>query len=1458
MRGFFARSRWLVSWVLALLWLILYCGPAAARMAEKPPVKEPWEKVIFKQGSWATEYLDVDGQNRMIVQYTGSMENEGETAGPASLQFRVKAKTILKGMYLPTAYPGDAPDSIDVTLHDSKGNIYGPFPAITYFNPQVRQAESDDELLRMAPTEESSGMAQFTYAENVFIPNPEEIIVLRPERYTLMTNHPEALVRNGSTGKLPAIMVKGVDYDAWVRYNTELEEWEAEQAAIQIGGELTEEEKAAEEAKRPAVVGNEDLADFVLEKGEKEPPAHVGTGEAPVPAVKEPVVFTLKEDMEIQTVVLNTFNRGQGAAPGKIQIVDANNKVVAELRATGTTLGAVPNGAWVARSSAVLAPGTYTLRIPDPNVLAYDREGNPDFAVVTKPATPKMFYFTGTYSIDLDVVKTSTLMGPVHQKSLELRGFKLTVLDRGESLELVGTYENTPFSQMCTITKREPDKVEALLQAGTDLKHLPYKAKIGALVKIDLEKTWSSDVRMTVSGTGTYERQSKEMGNDYNTYSISASGRLMTRDIPPFVMTAIGKQSGSVGNIPGPDSPFTAATGMLFPPLIGLVAHLIQEAVRSKLTKKQLLEIELAEKGIKKYSLEWYQAMYPGASKEALAWIMMADALANSDEPDDDPFSVGDDEKAGFGRPEHRAEDYGGEEGEGEGWEYPEKGTAFGQEESRAGFSPEEAWEEVAATTELFQDEQKQLETERDEWIKNLQESMKSVDPNDPRAKELHKQYQDYIDYLNGRIDEITAAKEYAAQPKMTVQVDYTGRTAEIAYDPKTGQWYNTESGNLFDMERYQKDVVPSFEKDAAFVSESRRKLETRDTEFDRLMDGLVEDQKRRSALLSQLQKWRNEAYGIEPPAEGVGDVRANIDRLINDLSSSKIPVADLQDRAKRIGKLITDRRTGLAMGEEAGRALAEREGSLTSILAHTATESAVDVITGRTWAGMAGRAGLAALTGGASEYVMSPAEALFDIKESIEAGESGTRATLKAIGKYVTGELAGEYVGTAWEKSGYHLNQELVEKLTKWGNTPVSELLGKGTKTASSEGMEKVIAAKSKLMLEGSGGKPYKMAEDIADYSKYKAGVNRQASVIEGKIRAGQEPDLEDIRKVLRDPSISRELKNSHPDIQNAYQDALEKNIYNPAKQQTASRLETDMLESVQKEFGPGAKVKVEIESIRTPGTKGSRINADHDLTGKITITDAQGRTITKELPAEKVAGIYNEEFAKASGIMKDGKFAVGRAKAEIPEGISVVGKDGKLEQIPWEKATREQQLEAWAKRHGQEVTDVRAAEAAVDFSPAQSPSGVSNVGQLKAGVSTARLTDPEGLAKMEAYKINSYFNKGGIANQTEAYEQLAKMGKLTQDLTSAYQKLGYNAADLPDNMKKALDIVNNRRLSPGARTLELQKLGFDGPQDLADKLSGRIEGLQKLGQAAGSKPKARVLDKVVSAIVKSHLNEQ
>jgi hypothetical protein len=1485
--------------------------PARAVGKSASPPAEPCQKVIFANGPWESEYIDHEGKSLLVVQYQGSHAipqapaGAGEDGGAAAerpvLKMSLKTGQLMKNIHIPLAQTvPDAPPegSISVMFKDGAGSYYGPFSAW--------------EISKAPAGYAAAGPGKAADAKNpVFLYDavimPEGEVVLPAGEYELYINSPVPLVRNGDTGMAPAVLIKGVDYAAWKSYRQKLVQYHRQQM------QPTEEGRPSGPGEGSTLAGNRELAAALENPKAYTPPKTVG------PAVR-PAILDLSVSSLVDEIVFDAYNGGKGAVPGAVSIVDKTGKAVGTFQACGVTAGGVANALWVVRPDVVLEPGTYRLAPSNVAAVSGDGEGNPAFAAAIAPMPPPRFDFTGTYSINLDVIKTSTLMGPVREAapSFTLRSFELTLLDQGETIQLIGKYEGMPFSQTARVTSRKENRVEAALQGSTRVR-VPNQALIGALVAVTLEKPPGLTPRLTVSGQGTYQRAAtKDKGADYNTYRITGNGSMVTRELPPFVMAALSSRLGSVGSIPGPGSPAQAAAGALFPPLAGVIAQILESAFRRRqeearkageaslsLREKAMKEaneslgkgleaslslreramkeaneslgkgleasLSLREKAMKEANESLGKGLYD--ERETRAWVILAEALAHSDEPDADPYSVGDNERVS-GRADEAYADTGGEEAGGEEGYSPDT-------EEREEYGP--ALPDPAQS--FFAGEQERLTAERDEWVKNLESSLQSADPDNPQAQRLHEQYREYIDYLNGRINKLEQSASEEGRT-MVLPVDHTGRTAEVAYDPVTGEWYNTETGNIFDMGRYEKDVLPGFEKDREFIGEQRRRLETRDTAFDRAMDQLVNDQKERGRLLGQLQKVRNQAYGIEPPAPGVGDVQANIDRLINDLSNREISTGELRDRAGRVARVVTGRLTGRTMGEEEGRRLTEgvmpasdrgdtiwsrakadwqdwwNDVTNVNILAHTAAESGLDVVTGRTWAGMAGRVTLAALTGGYSEIPLSVGEALHDIKQDIEAGESGLRATGKAMGKYVLGELAGAYGEEFFKHSGLQLNPEAVEKLSNKLNTPVGELLwGKEGKEMLEGAVEK--AGKG---LAGSADSLARSAPDSIDYVRYRGEVRDTAEMIAGKIRAGGELDADDIRKVLRDPGVTRELKSAPEEVRRAYQDALEKNLYDPALSNAKSRL-NDALNTdsafkarIEKEFGPGTRVEVEIDSIRTPGTPtgGTRLNADNDLTGRLKITDASGNTVYRELPAEKLSGVYHEEFAKASGMLDaHGNFNVAKARAEMPD-------------VNWSQLTKEQQLETFAKLHNQEVTDVFSPEAAVDFNKwaehslrKDLPGGTSAVDLLKKGDPTASLADPQGLAMMETYKIKEFFNRGGLANQAEAYEQLAKMGKLTGDLTEAYRKLGFPAQDMPENMAKALEVVSNRNLSPGARTLALKELGFNGPEDLANKLAGRIEGLQKLGSELGrgssgapttSSPIVRA---VIGAVVGSYLKD-
>lgn len=1409
--------------LLCLIFVNLLPLPALAASSGSPP-REPYEKAAAKSGSWYAEQVAYEGKSNLVIGYKGGYEAQ---AKKPVLEFKLSEKILLTGVYVP--YPGTEAGEVNLTIIDSRGNVYQGFAADRTLTGGL--GEIDKSGKSTAP--ERNTLYTFTLEYGIALPKGA---------YSLQLN--------GEKLPVDAYLVKGYNYAAYQRYQEELQEW----ARGDEGNEESEEVYVD--------VGNKEISGLYERfvdggEGEAGPQRQKATRQFAAPA------FSLDGEYVIDEIIFGTWNDGQGAKPGVIRILDKSRKTVASYQAQGASQGNVANTLWVARPGISLPAGAYYVDMDASSALDYDEAGEPVFYVGMSAPAVQPANFTGTYKIWLDLYKTRTLMGPVNDKksSFSLHDYELTVLDKGSVIELIGQYEGMPFSQNCTVLEREENQVTATFNFAADLTKLPYNASIAAKAEVTLKKEPNGRIAISMAGQGFYSRAaSKDKGADENTYSLTLRGNRVKKDLPPFVMTAIGKAYGA-GNIPGPDSPAQAAAGMLFPPLVGLVVQVLQGLLKPKELASNL---SVGEQAMRDANRSLGKGLY--TEEEARAWATMADALGASGGDPEDAISVGDNEKPGgadYAAP--RESSFAGDD-------YEEATDDFGEEYGQEDYG----YIEPAAPEKVFGSEREQLEAERDEWQANLESSLASADPNDPRSAELHKEYEDYINSLNERIDRLGAAEQAAAQKTMTVQVDHTGRTAEIAYDPLTGTWRNTETGNEFNLETYERDVAPNFAKDKAFVEEQMNKLATRNTAVDRALDDFVAEEKARQQLLGQLQKIRNQSYGVEPPAEGVGDVRANIDKLMNQLSDRNIPLEQIRERAGRVAKVVVDRNTGATLSEEAGKWRTERELSYANTTAIAISEGATDVVTGRTWAGMAGRAALAAATGGASEYVLSPAEALIDIKEGIDRGESGTSATLKAMGKYVIGEVAGEGVGKglgkAWKSSGIG-DSQAVKKVSEWANTPVGEVMdkvmGTGAKTGAKEAVDQAGTRVGKHIIGATDENIGKAAGDAAEYAKYKAGVKDQANIIESKIRnaAPNRPltpedvdkalSSDDIRKVLQDPSVSRELKNAHPGVQKAYVEALENKLYKPANEATAKQLQENMIEDLQKEFGPGAKVEVEIKSVRTPDPSGktSPLNADNDVVGEVTI-EVNGKKITREIPAKDVRPIYNKEFAEVSGMMRDGKFDVAKAKAEMPEGITVVDAKGHKQTIGWEEATEQQRIDAFAQKHNQEVTDAFATEAALDFNATRNADGISNVAKLKAGDLDAALADPGGLANMEAYKINRFFNEGGIANQTEAYEQLAKMGKLTDDLTTAYQKLGYPAQDLPAGMQKALDIVKDRNMSPGRRTLELQKLGFQGPQDLANKLSGRIEGLQKLGSPGDTDNP--MLSKISSIIISSYLNEK
>ncbi|NPV91269.1 MAG: hypothetical protein HPY50_10920 [Firmicutes bacterium] len=341
--------------------------------------------------------------------------------------------------------------------------------------------------------------------------------------------------------------------------------------------------------------------------------------------------------------------------------------------------GAVPGQrlySFTPNSSLVLPRETYTLQLkgggrPEAAFLVrgYNYEAFQSYAEELKKWSEESkleqpeIDFTGTYRVNLDVYKTSTLMGPVNSKtsSFSLKDFQVCILDKGGSLELIGEYEGMPFSQNCAVVEETENSVTARANFAADLSKLPYQANIAASALVTLTRTENGRTALQLKGQGTYSRAaSSEKGADYNTYDVVANGGMAKKELPIFVTKALGK-SNSAGSIPGPDSPAQAAAGILFPPLAGVLVNVIQGLLKPK---EPPVKLSVGEQAMKDANRSLGKGLY--SEEEAKAWSIMADALGNSDEPDADPFSIGDNERPG-------GEDYAAPDGGREEFEEQEE-----------------------------------------------------------------------------------------------------------------------------------------------------------------------------------------------------------------------------------------------------------------------------------------------------------------------------------------------------------------------------------------------------------------------------------------------------------------------------------------------------------------------------------------------------------------------------------------------------------------------------------------------------------------------------------------------------------------------------------------------------------------------------------------------------------------
>jgi hypothetical protein len=728
--------------ILIVLSNIMPALAVKERVSTPLPPTKPYEKVVAKDGNWYSDRVSYDRDTSLVTGYMGDYVNDRSKEG---MGFEIKEETVLSNISLP--FVSESAEPVTIRLQDDKGNIYD----------NLRTQKVVTETLSVNNNSENT----ISDSERIsYVYNSDGNIVLPKGEYTMTLG--------GSDEAVGTFMMKGINNSGYERYKENLVDWE-----LNNNSELSEGSEIFQ------TVGNEKFAEQDLDKYENM--------EFETPPIKNPIAFFLDSEYMIDEIIINTYNDGNGSEPGIITVFKENGEVALSEQAYGVSLGDIANGIWKISPQVVLASGNYFVNIDNPEILSYDESGEPLFYISASIPVSIRYDFTGTYNINLDSYKIQTLMGVESSQvsSFSLKDFELTVLDKEGQIELIGKYENIPFSQGCEIVEENENSIVSKFNFAADLTKLQYKAKIGAEARVTLIKPEIGDATINIEGIGNFKRDATaDKGADDNDYSIVSSGNMKQKELPLFVVAALGKSSDA-GNVPGPDNASQAATGLLFPPLVGLVVVSLQDALKpkEKIKKKSKGKSkEEDESGIR--DKNWYKKKYPNKTDEQLAMIMLGDAMGGTDNPDEgDSISIGDNEKSG-------ASDYEGNDGYEEDDAYEEDDGYDNNDESE---------------DETSYEKEPELEAKPEQEVEK--------EPEKPEKEDIPEEAEE-----------------------MVLQTSANGAMERYVKDPTTGEWVNAESGNTLDYEKYKETAEKQFAENKKINDEEFEKSSKGETEHDKIV----------------------------------------------------------------------------------------------------------------------------------------------------------------------------------------------------------------------------------------------------------------------------------------------------------------------------------------------------------------------------------------------------------------------------------------------------------------------------------------------------------------------------------------------------------------------------------------------------------------------------------------------
>ncbi|NLB18181.1 MAG: hypothetical protein GX825_05505, partial [Syntrophomonadaceae bacterium] len=374
-------------------------------------------------------------------------------------------------------------------------------------------------------------------------------------------------------------------------------------------------------------------------------------------------------------------------------------------------------------------------------------------------------------------------------------------------------------------------------------------------------------------------------------------------------------------------------------------------------------------------------------------------------------------------------------------------------------------------------------------------------------------------------------------------------------------------------------------------------------------------------------------------------------------------------------------------------------------------------------------------------------------------------------------------------------------------------------------------------------------LIRDQAIYDEYRIQAEEKAWNLADKVQRGEPLTVEEIMEMKSDPASMRTLKNleemdglgsqltpqESQAIQREFNHAMDESIHQPSYRAVEDHLHGRY---------PGADPEgIRVRTVRTPGTEPTdfNINTDNDVIAERLVNGPHGPEWV-EIPKAEWEDTYYRALAENSGFSPD------EAARRFPE-------------TDWANMDEAAQVRQWAKHQEEAAMDQFDLSVSRDFSTQRTwriPDGDMQgrpmieltEDEFARGVDyvtidgrpmrpstgydltqrgQGNMLDPEQLSLMEQKKFDDYWNAGDtpaqvMRNQTEAMEQLRKTANVAESVEQGYRNMGYRVEAMPANMKEAIAVIKDNRLSPATRAARLQDLGYSSPGDFLNKVSSRI----------------------------------